>query len=232
MTYAERTSPAPAARRELLPIVLLGGAAGATWAFLNLASEIAEGDTRAFDERVLLTLRDPTDPSNPLGPPWLEETARDFTALGSNGVLAFFVLAAILVLALARRRTEAAILAASAFGAILIESFLKHWYSRPRPDLVPPAARVFTSSFPSGHATMSAATLLTAGVLLARAQRDWRQKTLIASLATSLVLLIGISRVYLGVHWPTDVAAGWALGAGWAAVCWAAALWLHRHGAP
>ncbi|TDH59716.1 phosphatase PAP2 family protein [Dankookia rubra] len=232
MINAERTSPAPAARRELLPIVLLGGAAGTTWAFLGLAGEIAEGDTRAFDERFLLALRDPADPSNPLGPPWLEETARDFTALGSNGVLAFFVLATILVLVLGRRRAEAATLAASAFGAVLIESLLKHWYSRPRPELVPPAARVFTSSFPSGHATMAAAVLLTVGVLLARTQHDWRQKTLIASLAASLVLLVGTSRVYLGVHWPTDVVAGWALGAGWAAVCWAVALWLRRNRNP
>ncbi|MFC0388178.1 phosphatase PAP2 family protein [Muricoccus vinaceus] len=212
----------------MLPLILLGAAAGAVWAFLGIAGEVAEGDTRALDEWVMLALRNPLDRSDPLGPPWLEETARDFTALGSNGVLALLVLAAVLFLTTARRRAEAAVLAASAGGALLLESLAKHWYDRPRPDLVPHAARVFTTGFPSGHATMAAAVYLTVGALLARTQPNPRLKTYIPSLAVGLALLVGLSRVYLGLHWPTDVAAGWALGAGWAALCWVAAYWLRR----
>lgn len=230
VTTRSATEPARAGRRELLPVAVLGGAAGAAWAFLALAGEVAEGETRALDERLLLALREPGDAANPLGPPWLEETARDFTALGSNGVLAFLVLSATVFLVLARRRAEAATLAATAVGALVLESLLKNWYDRPRPELVPHAARVFTASFPSGHATMSAAVYLTIGALMAHAQPDPRLKACIASVAALLALTIGVSRVYIGVHWPSDVAAGWALGAGWAAVCWAAALWLDRRG--
>ena len=209
---------------ELLPIALLGAAAASVWVFLVLASEVIEGDTRGLDERLLLALRTPGLPSDPLGPPWLEEVGRDFTALGGTGVMVFLVFAVTLFLALARRRIEAAILVVASVGAIGLELILKGWYDRPRPDLVPHAARVFTASFPSGHATMSAAVFLTIGALLASTQPDPRIKLYIASLAVMLTTIVGVSRVYPGVHWPTDVLAGWTLGAAWAALCWAAAI--------
>ncbi|TCZ61032.1 phosphatase PAP2 family protein [Roseicella aquatilis] len=217
-----------AGRREFLPIALLGGAAGAAWVFLALAGEVVEGEMRAFDERLLLALRTSTDSSNPLGPPWLEEVGRDLSALGGTGVMVLLVVSVTLFLALARRQAEAMTLTAAAMGATAIELTLKGWYGRPRPDLVPHGARVFTASFPSGHATLSAAVFLTAGALLAHAEPDLRLKVYFSSLAVLLTVLVGASRVYLGVHWPTDVLAGWVLGAGWAATCWGAALWLGR----
>jgi len=213
---------------ELLPIALLGGAAASVWAFLALANEVIEGDTRALDERLLLALRTRGAPSDPLGPPWLEEAGRDFTALGSTGVMAFLVVAVTVFLALARRRAEAVILVFATLGALGLEVLLKGWYDRPRPDLVPHVARVFSASFPSGHATMSAAVFLTIGALLAGTQPEPRMKFYIASVAVLLTMVVGVSRVYLGVHWPTDVLAGWALGAAWAAMCWAVALRLRR----
>lgn len=213
---------------ELLPIALLGGAGASVWTFLALASEVSEGDTRALDERLLLALRTPGVPSDPLGPPWLEEAARDFTALGGTGVMVFLVVAVTCFLALARRRAEAVILVVASLGATGLELALKDWYDRPRPDLVPHAARVFSASFPSGHATMSAAVFLTIGALLASTQQERRIKIYIASLAVLLTTMVGVSRVYLGVHWPTDVLAGWTLGAAWAAICWAAAIRLRR----
>jgi len=211
-----------------LPVALLCTGAGAAWAFLSIANEVGEGDTHLLDKRVLLALRNPLDPSDPLGPPWLEETARDFTALGSNGVLAFFVVATVLFLAVVRKRMEAVVLAATAGGAFVIEAMAKHWYDRPRPDLVPHVARVFTASFPSGHAAMSASVYLSIGAILARTQRSPRLKSYFVVLVTCLVLLIGVTRVYLGLHWPSDVVAGWMVGAGWSAVCWAVVLWLCR----
>ncbi|MDJ0391020.1 phosphatase PAP2 family protein [Roseomonas sp. E05] len=189
---------------------------------------MTEGDTRVFDLRLLLALRAPGDAANPNGPPWLEVVGRDFTALGGTSVLTFLVVTVVLYLALARKRAEALTLSASALGALALESGLKDGYGRPRPDLVPHAMRVFTASFPSGHATLSAAVFLTVGALLARVQPDRRLKVYVSSVATLLALIVGLSRVYLGVHWPTDVLAGWTLGAAWAAVCWATALWLER----
>ncbi len=212
-----------APRRGRRPVALLVGATGAGASFLGIIVLVTADGTRAFDEWLLLALRNPLDPADPLGPPWFEETARDITALGSNGVLGLLVLLGLGFLAAVRRRTEAALLAAVFCGALLLESVAKLGYARPRPDLVPHAARVFTASLPSGHATMAAAVYLTAGALLARAVPDPRLKTYLVAVGGCLALLIGLSRVYLGLHWPTDVAAGWALGAGWAALCWAAA---------
>lgn len=215
---------------ELWPILLLGGAAAAVWAFLALADEVGEGDTRALDEHLLLALRTSGDLSDPLGPAWLEEVGRDFTALGGTGVMVFLVVAVTCFLVLARRRAEAGILVVATLGALGLQLLLKAWFDRPRPDLVPHASYVFNASFPSGHATMSAVVFLTIGALLASSQPEPRIRIYIASLAVLLTLLVGVSRVYLGVHWPTDVLAGWALGAAWAAICWAAAIRLRRTG--
>ena len=215
---------------ELLPIALLGSAAGSIWGFLALADEVIEGDTRALDERLLLALRTPGVASDPLGPPWLEEAGRDFTALGGTGVMTFLVVVVTVFLVLARRRAEAVILIVASLGAMGLELLLKDWYSRARPDLVPHAAQVFSASFPSGHATMSAAVFLTIGALLASTQPEPRIKVYVASVAVLLTMVVGVSRVYLGVHWPTDVLAGWTLGAAWAAICWAAAIRLRRNG--
>ena len=216
-------------RREVLPILLLGVAAAAGWAFVGLAGEVMEGDTGALDRRLLLALRAPGDPANPLGPSWLAEAARDVTALGGTTVLVLVVLAAASFLLLSRRGAEACILLAASVGATILELSLKGWFARARPDLVPHAVPVFDASFPSGHATLSAAVFLTAGALLARAAPEPRLKIHVATVAAVLAVLVGVSRVYLGVHWPSDVLAGWVLGAGWAALCWAVAL---RFGRP
>ena len=190
--------------------------------FLAIALAAASGATHGFDAAALLALRDPADPSRPFGPAWLQETARDFTALGSNGVLVALTAAGAGLLALARRQGAALLLLATFWGALIIESAAKFMFERPRPELVPHAARVFTTSFPSGHATVSAATGLAVSIMLAQARPEQRFRLLAAGSAACLVAVIGVSRVYLGVHWPTDVAAGWALGIGWAALCWVA----------
>jgi undecaprenyl-diphosphatase len=218
------------AEREFTVLAALALAAAALWGFVELAGEVLEGETRAFDERILLALRSPADPSDPLGPGWLEELMRDVTGLGSTGVLTFITLAAAGFLALDRKTHAALLVVAAVGGGMLLSTLLKMGFDRPRPDLVPHGTLVYTASFPSGHATLSAVAYLTLGALLARVQPRLVLKLYLLGLAILLTVSVGVSRVYLGVHWPTDVLAGWALGAAWALFCWAAALWLQRRG--
>jgi undecaprenyl-diphosphatase len=115
-------------------------------------------------------------------------------------------------------------------GGIVVSLLLKQAFARPRPDLVPHGSHVYTSSFPSGHSMMAAVTYLTIGALLARAHEGAAIKAYVIILATLLTTAVGISRVYLGVHWPTDVLAGWTTGGCWAVLCWTLANRLQRRG--
>ncbi|HEY0511699.1 MAG TPA: phosphatase PAP2 family protein [Thermoanaerobaculia bacterium] len=215
---------------ELVPLVLLVLIAGGIWAFAYIADDVREGETRTFDERVLLSLRNPADRSDPLGPAWVEETERDFTALGGVGVMSLLTLGISGFLLLDGKNRAALLVLAAVGGGLLLSSVLKHGFERPRPELVPQGSLVYTSSFPSGHSTMAAATYLTLGALLARVQRRRRIKVFLLGFAILITVLVGTSRVYLGVHWPTDVLAGWALGGSWALICWLIARWLQRRG--
>jgi undecaprenyl-diphosphatase len=155
---------------------------------------------------------------------------RDFTALGSTGVLTLMVLTIAGFLVMTRKEHAALFVLVSVAGGVLIGQTLKWAYARPRPDLVPHGAEVFTSSFPSGHSMMAAVTYLTLGALLARTQAGRRVKTYVLVVAVLLTMLVGVSRVYLGVHWPTDVLAGWALGGTWALICLLIMGWLQTRG--
>ena len=192
---------------------------------------MAEGETHAFDTRLLLALRSPADPSDPLGPGWMEELGRDITALGGIGVLT----------GLTARRRRLPLAAGKArlhvAGAIAVSGgqafsmLAKHGFDRPRPDLVPHGMQVYTTSFPSGHSMMAAVTYLTLATLVARVQPTRALKIYVLTLAVLVTVAVGVSRVYLGVHWPTDVLAGWAAGAAWALGCWLVARWLADRGA-
>jgi undecaprenyl-diphosphatase len=199
-------------------------------AFVQLADAVMEGETRRFDERILLALRSASDPSDPLGPRWFEEMMRDFTALGGTAVLVVITAIVAGYLLLTRKRGAALMVVASVAGGTLLSQVLKWGFDRPRPDLVPHGATVYTQSFPSGHAMLSAVAYLTLGALLARTQPSPRVKAYLLGVAAALTVIVGCSRVYLGVHWPTDVLAGWAVGAGWALLCWLVMLWLQRRG--
>jgi undecaprenyl-diphosphatase len=200
------------------------------WAFVELADAVMEGDTHAFDRELLLSLRAAGDTTDPLGPSWFEEAARDVTALGGHVVLGFVTLATLAYLVMTGKRSAAVLVVASVGGGMLLSTLLKLGFERPRPDLVPHAAQVYTASFPSGHAMLSAVTYLTLGALLARVQPRRRLKAFLLGLAVILTILVGASRVYLGVHWPSDVVAGWCVGAAWASLCWFIALQLQRRG--
>ena len=197
--------------------------------FLGIAGEVLEGDTVKFDRWLLLALRAAGNPGDPLGPPWVEEMFRDFTALGGIGVLGLLTLASVGYLWLMGLRRMALFVLLSILGGLLLSLALKSGFDRPRPDLVSHGSMVYTSSFPSGHSMLSAVVYLTGGALLAMVHSAHRVRMYLIGCSVLASLLVGISRVYLGVHWPSDVLAGWVAGAAWAAACWLVAHWLQDH---
>jgi undecaprenyl-diphosphatase len=195
------------------------------WGFFSVMGEVREGDTYKLDRSILLVLRRPGELATPIGPRWLQETARDVTALGGFTVLGLVVVLGALMLLLHRRRLQAAVLVIAVLVGQVAAETTKHLVGRDRPDLVPHLDLVYSSSFPSGHSAMSPIVYFTLAGILAAGEPSRAAKTLLLATAALLVLAIGVSRVYLGVHWPTDVLAGWAMGT---AVALVATLVLHR----
>ncbi|WP_296720657.1 phosphatase PAP2 family protein [Erythrobacter sp.] len=208
----------------------LAAIAAAIWGFIELAEAVLEGESHALDTRLLLALRNPEDISDPIGPGWIEEVGRDFTALGGVGVLTLLTLAVAGYFLLNGKRRAMWLMLAAVGSGLLVSTLLKQGFDRPRPDLVPHGSIVYTSSFPSGHSMLAAVTYLTLAALLVRVQPNRALKSYFLVLAVLLTLAVGISRVYLGVHWPSDVLAGWTVGASWALMFWLIARRLERRG--
>jgi undecaprenyl-diphosphatase len=215
---------------HIVTLAALAAAAFAVWLFLELADDVVEGETRKFDESVLLAFREEADHDDPIGPRWLEEIARDVTALGGTVVLTFLTLAVTGFFLLQRKWHLGIYVAAAVVTGLAASSLLKSGFDRQRPDLVEHGQVVYTASFPSGHSMLSAVAFLTLGALVAGAQKDRSLRIYILSLAGLLTIAVGVSRVYLGVHWPTDVLGGWAAGTGWALACWAVSRHLRQRG--
>ncbi|MGZ8188733.1 MAG: phosphatase PAP2 family protein [Methylosarcina sp.] len=184
--------------------------------FIKVAEEVVEGDTHAIDRWILMRLREAGDSTDPLGPVWFEDFVRDITALGSPAVLGLFVLITFLFLFLAGQKGLSLFVLAATVGGTLAVTILKEGFDRPRPNFSPGGIPVYTASFPSGHAMVSAVVYLTLGALIARLAPGTKLKLYVITTAFILTGLVGLSRVYLGVHWPSDVLAGWAAGAAWA----------------
>lgn len=208
-------------QRHFLTLVLAAIAVGAVWAFIELADELREGELAAIDERLLHLLREPGNPAEPIGPRALEVAVRDITALGSVAVLTLFVALAVIVLWMERQRRAASWLAIASLGASVLNVLLKSVFARERPALLDSELLPGSFSFPSGHAFLSAAIYLTAGALLTQVIAKPATRAIVLAAAVLVTVLIGLSRVYLGVHYPSDVLAGWTLGLCWAALCWA-----------
>jgi undecaprenyl-diphosphatase len=204
---------------ELALLLALGALALGVWLFAELADEVMEGGTQAIDRKLLLAMRRSSDGS-PIGPPVVQEAARDITALGGTIVLGLLTVFTAGYLALDGKIRMAVFVCGSVFSGLILATILKDLFHRPRPDLVSHSVYVFTPSFPSGHSMLSAVCYLTLAALMARSQKRKLLKLYLVLGAALLTFLVGVSRVYLGVHWPSDVLAGWTAGSAWAIFCW------------
>ena len=202
-------------------LLLLAGMllAGALWAFVELADEVREADEIPLDDESLLALRQPDAPGQPRGPAWVAEAMRDLTALGSVAVLAAVTVVVLGFLLLAKRRATAAYVVVAVAGGATLAWALKNAFARERPEVVPALADVWTPAFPSGHAMLSAVVYLTLGAMLVRLVGRKRLKVYVIAIPILATITVGMTRVYLGVHYPSDVLAGWAAGFAWALLC-------------
>ncbi len=204
-------------RSSWLLLLLLSGL---LWTFVQLAVVVMEGESQALDESIIIALRSATDLSDPLGPRWFEELMRDVTGLGGTGILTFLTLCSASYLMLRNKPRMALYVLIAVVTGMLVSFGLKYGFTRPRPDLVPHGSYVYTSSFPSGHSMMAALVYFTLATIVIQVQSRIRVRALIVIAVSVIVVSVGVSRVYLGVHWPTDVLAGWCAGVFWALMCY------------
>lgn len=198
--------------------------------FLALGLYVQRGEIHRLDQALLEAVRSPEDLADAWGPTWFEESMRDLTAFGGVGPLTLVTAAVAGYLLAIRRRRTALLLVLVVAGGAAISFGLKEAFARARPEIVPHGARVLTFSFPSGHSMLSAVTYLTLAALVARVQDRRTARTYVMLLGLALTIAIGFSRVYLGVHWPSDVLAGISIGIAWSAAAWLVERRLQRAG--
>jgi len=203
----------------------------AVFSFVRIAQQLGEGDLGNLDEWLLRLLRVPGQPHIPIGPSWLVEATQDITTLGGRTMLLAVILFAIGYLALEGKHGAMWLVAIAAGGGGLLSTIMKQLFGRDRPDVIPHLVAVTSPSFPSGHAMLAAIVYLTLGALLARFAARRRTRVYMLTVALFATFVIGSSRVYLGVHYPSDVLAGWCAGLVWALMCWLAARYLQKRGA-
>lgn len=215
---------------EIMILVLLLVIAGGATCFVRIADWVKDQDIQGFDETVLRGLRNPDNPSVPIGPRWVGDVARNITALGSVPVLMLLVISVSGFLYLLGKRHAMVFLILCVVGGVILTVVLKEGFDRARPDIVPKLEAVTSASFPSGHSMMSAVVYLTLSVMVAGVFASMRVRVYVICVAVAVSLLVGLSRMFLGVHYPSDVLAGWTVGFGWSISCWIAAKILQRKG--
>ena len=214
------------ARSEIAALTALLIVALGVMTFVEVADDMAEADGQAFDLAVLVWLQ--PAPGEPRGPWWLREAAADLTSLGGISVLTLFAVIAFLFLLIQGKRLSALLMAGGLLGGVALSEGLKALFERARPPAVYQAVDTLNASFPSGHALLSTVFYLSLGVMLTRAFPRKRLKAFVLGSAILVALLIGLTRVYLGAHWASDVIAGWCAGAAWAMALWLVAYAVQR----
>jgi undecaprenyl-diphosphatase len=225
------------ARTEIAALTALFVAALGVMTFIEIADDMTEADGQAFDQQVLALLRPyADDPGRPWGPWWLKEAAADITSLGGISVLGLFALIVIVFLLSQRKWLSSLLLALGLVGGVMLSEGLKAVFERERPPQLMQAVETINASFPSGHALLATVFYLSIAVMLTRAFPRQRFKIFVLGVGILMALLVGLTRIYLGAHWATDVFAGWAVGSAWAMVLWLVAYgvarWQKRHQAP
>ncbi len=211
--YSHRTAVPPVLVAQLLM-------AASFALFAAIAVAVLAGETQGLDDKVLIALRDAGDVLRPVGPRWFEEIMRAFTALGTGMSLTAVVLLGIAWFHFRGDRLSMGMLALVGAGGFLINTALKLLFDRPRPSVLPMLSDSDPWSFPSGHAMMTLAIFLALAVLIGDSVRGkWMRSTLVTA-AVTISAFVGFSRMYLGVHYPSDVLAGWLAGTAWLSACW------------
>ncbi|WGM32905.1 phosphatase PAP2 family protein [Brevundimonas sp. NIBR11] len=196
-----------------LAIVTLG-----IMTFVEIADDMTEADGQAFDQMVLHWMQPVA--GQPRGPWWLHEAAADLTSLGGISVLTLFAIVALVFLLILRKRLSALLLIVGLAGGVGLSEGLKALFERQRPPAVYQAVETLNASFPSGHALLSTVFYLTVAVMLTRAFPRKRVKAWVLGVGMTFALIVGLTRIYLGAHWASDVMAGWCVGAAWAMALW------------
>jgi undecaprenyl-diphosphatase len=225
------------ARAETAALTALFVAALGVTVFVEIADDMTEADGQSFDRQVLGLMRPyADDPGRPWGPWWLKEAAADLTSLGGISVLGLFALIVVLFLLSQRKWLSSLLLVLGLAGGVALSEGLKAVFERERPPQALQAVETINASFPSGHALLSTVFYLTLGVMLTRAFPRRRLKAYVLGCAVVIALLIGLTRIYLGAHWASDVFAGWSVGAAWSMALWLVAYAAERrqrlHDAP
>ena len=209
------------ARTEFAALGALLVVALGVMSFIELADDMTEADGRAFDSAVLTWMQPVA--GEPRGPWWLHEAAADVTSLGGIAVLGLFAVATVGFLLIENKRLSALMLLLGLAGGVLLSEGLKGLFGRERPPAAYQAVETLNASFPSGHALLSAVFYLSVAVMLTRAFPQKRLKAYVLGVGVVLAMMVGLTRVYLGAHWASDVLAGWCVGAAWAMALWLAA---------
>jgi undecaprenyl-diphosphatase len=185
----------------------------AGYVLVQTIDEVIEGESDWVDHAIVRMIASLDSPK------WFEEIMRDCTAFGGTFVLSMVTIAVGVFLIIRKQYHALVFVLMAVVGATILSLSLKGFFHRDRPMILEHRSHTMTSSFPSGHAMLSAAVWLTLAVLLSRLDKSPFMKGYFIAVGLFISFMTGVSRVWLGVHWPTDVLAGWMAGSIWAVLC-------------
>ncbi len=202
-----------------MSVLLIAG-----YVLVETIDEVTEGEADWVDHAIVRFIASVNAPN------WFEELMRDCTAFGGVLVLSMMTISVGVFLVIRKQYHALTFLLMAVVGATILSLSLKGFFHRDRPTILEHRSHTMTSSFPSGHAMLSAAVWLTLAVMLARLEKSPFMRAYFIGVGLFISFLVGISRVWLGVHWPTDVLAGWMAGSIWAVLCYFMTRYLQRRG--